>query len=41
MCKPIYDFKELLKDYGFLHCHLSHLVNRKWITSGKKEFGDF
>lgn len=41
VCKPIYEYEELLKDHGFLRCHQSHLVNTKWIKSWKKEFGDF
>jgi two-component system LytT family response regulator len=26
VCRPIYEFDELLKDYGFLRCHQSHLL---------------
>jgi len=40
VCKPIYEFEEILKDYGFLRCHQSHLVNRTYIKSWKKEQGD-
>jgi len=39
--KPIYEFQDLLKDYGFVRCHQSHLVNRKFVKSWKKEYGDF
>jgi len=39
--KPIFEFDELLKDYGFLRCHQSHLVNKKFIKSWVKEDGDF
>ena len=31
--RPIYEFDELLKSYGFIRCHQSHLVNRKYIKS--------
>ncbi|GAB3891789.1 LytTR family DNA-binding domain-containing protein [Larkinella knui] len=41
VCKPIYEYDELLKDYAFLRCHQSHLVNKRFIRSWKKEFGDF
>jgi len=39
--KPIYEFQDLLKDYGFVRCHQSHLVNKKFVKSWKKEYGDF
>jgi two-component system LytT family response regulator len=39
--KPIYEFDELLNDYGFLRCHQSHLINKKFIKSWVKEDGDF
>lgn len=39
--KPIYEFEELLKDYGFLRCHQSHLVNKKYIKSWVKEDGGY
>ena len=35
--KPIYFYEELLNDYGFICCHQSHLVNRKFVTSFIKE----
>ncbi|AUD05830.1 LytR/AlgR family response regulator transcription factor [Spirosoma pollinicola] len=41
VCKPIYAYDDLLTDYGFIRCHQSHLVNKKFIKSWKKEFGDF
>lgn len=40
VCKPIYEFEEILKDYGFIRCHQSHLINKKFIKSWKKVFGD-
>ena len=41
VCRPIYEFEEILKDYGFIRCHQSHLVSKKFIKSWKKEYGDF
>jgi two-component system LytT family response regulator len=41
VCKAIYEYEEILKDYGFLRCHQSHLVNKRFIKSWKKEYGDF
>ena len=41
VCRPIYEYEELLRAYDFLRCHQSHLVNKKWIRSWKKEYGDF
>jgi two-component system LytT family response regulator len=38
--KPIYEYEELLVNYGFLRCHQSHLVNRHYIKSlVKQDFG--
>jgi two-component system LytT family response regulator len=34
--KPIYEYEELLSGYGFLRCHQSHLVNKKFIKSWVK-----
>jgi len=31
--KGLYDFAEILKNYHFIRCHQSHLVNRKYIKS--------
>lgn len=41
VCKPIYEYDELLTPHGFLRCHQSHLVNKKWIKSWRKDVGDF
>ncbi|NLR77243.1 LytR/AlgR family response regulator transcription factor [Chitinophaga eiseniae] len=30
---PISDYEELLLNYGFIRCHQSHLVNRKYVRS--------
>lgn len=38
--KPIYEFEELLTDYGFIRCHQSFLVNSSAIRSLKKQDGD-
>jgi len=37
--RPIYEYEELLKDYGFIRCHQSHLVNLGHVTSWRKEDG--
>lgn len=37
--KPIFEYEELLVPYGFLRCHRSHLVNKKFIKSMIKEHG--
>ena len=39
--KPLYEFEELLHDYGFIRCHQSHLVNKKYIKSWVKEEGGY
>ncbi len=38
--KPIYEYEELLTDYGFIRCHQSHLVNKKFVKSWIKNDGD-
>ncbi|GGC35394.1 DNA-binding response regulator [Parapedobacter defluvii] len=35
--RPIFEYSELLADYGFIRCHQSHLINRKYIKSLLKE----
>lgn len=37
--KPIYEYEELLSDFGFIRCHQSHLVNKKYVKSWVKEDG--
>ncbi|MCF8453942.1 MAG: LytTR family DNA-binding domain-containing protein [Pedobacter sp.] len=39
--KPIFEYEGLLADYGFIRCHQSHLVNRKYIKSYVKEMGGY
>ena len=39
--KPIFEFEEILKGYGFIRCHQSHLVNKKYIKSWVKEDGGY
>ncbi len=39
--KPIFEYEELLKDYGFIRCHQSHLVNKIFIKSWVKEDGGY
>ena len=38
--KPIYEYEELLSDFGFVRTHQSHLVNKKYIKSWIRENGD-
>ncbi len=39
--KPIFEYEEMLQDYGFIRCHQSHLVNKKFIKSWVKKDGGF
>ena len=39
--KPIYEYEELLADFGFLRCHQSHLVNKAYIKSWIKDEGGY
>lgn len=39
--KPIYEYEELLSNYGFIRCHQSHLVNKKFIKSWIKSDGGY
>ena len=39
--KPIYEYEDLLNDYGFIRCHQSHLVNKKFVKSLVKEDGGY
>lgn len=39
--KPIYEYEELLSNYGFVRCHQSFLVNTKYIKSWVKEDGSY
>lgn len=39
--KPIYEFEEILADYGFIRCHQSHIVNVQCIASIVKEDGGY
>lgn len=38
--KPIFEYEELLKDYGFIRCHQSHLVNKLRVKSWIRQDGD-
>jgi len=37
--KPIYEYEEILQDYGFIKCHQSHLVNKNMSDPGLKKMG--
>lgn len=39
IARPLYEYDELLEDYGFIRCHNSYLVNRNFIKSILKEDG--
>ena len=39
--KPIYEYESLLQDYGFIRCHQSHMINKKYIKSFLKNDGGF
>ena len=39
--KPIFEYEEILSQYGFIRCHQSHLVNKIHIKSWIKEDGGF
>jgi len=39
--RPIFEYEELLADYGFIRCHQSHLVNKRYIKSWVKEDGGY
>jgi len=39
--KPIYEYEELLADFGFIRCHQSHLVNKEYVKSWVKEDGGY
>ncbi|MCD2424507.1 LytTR family DNA-binding domain-containing protein [Niabella pedocola] len=39
--RPIYEYEELLSDFGFLRCHQSHLVNKAYIKSWVKDDGGY
>jgi two-component system LytT family response regulator len=35
--KPMFEYDELLADYGFIRCHNSHLVNKAYVKSWIRE----
>ena len=39
--RPIYEYEEILSDYGFIRCHQSHLVNKRYVKSWIKEDGGY
>jgi two-component system LytT family response regulator len=39
--KPIFEYEEILAGYGFIRCHQTHLVNRKFIRSLIKGDGGY
>jgi two-component system LytT family response regulator len=39
--RPIFEYEEILSGYGFLRCHQTHLVNKKFIRSLVKGDGGY
>jgi len=39
--KPIFEYEEILKEYGFVRCHQSHLVNKAKVKSWIKQDGGY
>jgi len=39
--KPMYEYEPLLSPYGFVRCHQSHLVNKRFVKSWVREDGNF
>ena len=39
--KPIFEYEEILHGYGFIRCHQTHLVNKRFIKSLVKQDGGY
>ncbi len=39
--KPIFEYEEVLQEYGFIRCHQTHLVNKRYIKSLVKQDGGY
>ena len=39
--KPIFEYEEILQAYGFIRCHQTHLVNKRYIKSLVKQDGGY
>lgn len=39
--KPIFEYEEVLQEYGFIRCHQTHLVNKLYIKSLVKQDGGY
>ena len=39
--KPIFEYEEILQGYGFIRCHQTHLVNKRFIKSLVKQDGGY
>jgi len=37
----MYEYEPLLSPYGFVRCHQSHLVNKRFVKSWVREDGNF
>jgi len=39
--KPIFEYEEILQAYGFIRCHQTHLVNKRYIKSLVRQDGGY
>ena len=39
--RPIFEYEEILQGYGFIRCHQTHLVNKRYIKSLVKQDGGY
>ncbi|TDW96853.1 LytR/AlgR family response regulator transcription factor [Dinghuibacter silviterrae] len=39
--RAIHEYEDMLRDYGFIRCHQSHLVNQRFVRSWVKDDGGY
>lgn len=39
--RPIFEYEEILEGYGFIRCHQTHLVNKRFVKSMVKQDGGY
>lgn len=39
--RPIFEYEEILRGYGFIRCHQTHLVNKRYVKSLVKQDGGY